>query len=385
MFKRWNLLLCAAMLAANSFRADAQAGLVMPFEPPNARAAALGGFHSALTDDFSSAFYNPAGFASISPVKSYLESNFELKSSDTIYSLYNDKFSGEALLNLIKDKIETGIVLSGPISFGAIKNGFGWRVFNATRMDISWDNNNVFVVYPVMSEEFAVSFGYGVRIYEIDNATLDAGVLIKGFYRVVYNPEGVFVQELRHFFAEVDENPYAAEIGLAFDGGIRWTKNNSFSIAFSFQNAALPVYTMYYKDLYEFARANIYKTDFSEMKPRLSAGISYRLKSMIMHRWNTDFIFCLDYAGIYELFNIYDADVLNSLLFIRAGIEIRILEVLSLRGCWSEWSPGGGIGIDFTYFILDFALFGHRSGIDINSRQSWVATLGIHFQSQQRK
>ncbi|GMO28195.1 MAG: hypothetical protein LBG79_08145 [Spirochaetaceae bacterium] len=356
--------------------AYAQERLVIPFEMPSARAEASGGFHSALTDDFQSAFFNPAGFAALNPVKLYSETSLQIKSVENVYNLYLDKFSGDALLRLIRERIEAGIVLGGPLCFGGINNGFGWRVYNAFRLNFSWDNNNVFVVRPMISEEFAAAFGYGLRLVDYNGITLDAGAFAQGFYRIVYEPEDVFVQELRHFFAEIDQNPYATEIGVSFNAGLRWTKNDNFSLAFSCRNLAPPVYTSYHYNLYKLFQSNVYKNVWGRMTPGLQAGFTVRFPSEIMHRWNTDLIFSADYSGIYELFAGSEKDLL---LFIGAGIELRILEVLSLRGGWSEWSPCGGIGIDFTSFLLDISVSGKPISGSINDKKIWSISLNLSF------
>ncbi|MDR2468004.1 MAG: hypothetical protein LBD22_03495 [Spirochaetaceae bacterium] len=356
----------------------AQSDSYLPsFEIPNARAAAMGGFHAALPDDFSASFFNPAGFAAVRTTAAVSEITLEINSIETLYNMFFGEASGLELIKLITERIDANAVFLGPFSFGKVHEGWGWRFFNATRFNVFWSRDDIFVFSPKFSEEFVYNIGYGYRLMESGDETLDIGITGKLFYRLTYDPHEIFIQEAKHTLAEMDEKPYTATLGGGFDAGLRWTRNNTFSVGLNFKDFFTRGYVTEYRNIYKYFEREIYDSTVMMIKPHISLGFALRLKSPIMHRWNTDLILTTDYHGLLELMM---RDYTKSpLLFFTAGFELRFLEVISLRAGWAEWHPAGGLGINFTAFQLDLSVFGKTQGNTIDARKTIVINLGFLF------
>jgi hypothetical protein len=359
------------------FAAGAQEPRIEAFLLPNARAAGMGGFHAALTDDFSSAFNNPAGFAAISKKKSVTEFSYELNNIDMMYNIFYGELSDEEMFKYLQGRVEGNFVMGGPLSFGCIDNGFGWRCFNVSRLNIIWDRNVVFLLNPRASEEFLFSAGYGARLADSGDSTLDAGAAVKAFYRLLYAPNGIYLQEIKHILAEIGEKNFISQFGCGIDAGLRWTKNDMISFALVCRDLFSPAYITHYRTINKYIKQEMYDASVETIKPCLSAGFSWRLKSPIMHHWNTDLIINADYHGVLELFE--KSDISPALLF-AAGLELRFLEVVSVRAGWSDWLPCGGFGINFTAFQLDFSLSGKEYGKKPGMGKTVVADLCFLFQ-----
>jgi hypothetical protein len=94
-----------------------------------------------------------------------------------------------------------------------------------------------------------------------------------------------------------------------------------------------------------------------------------------MHRWNADLIISGDYSGILDA----RSHKRNQLLYLSAGLEIRFLEVTSLRIGINEALPSGGIGINFTRFQLDMSVGGRELGTSAGERSTWFANIAFTF------
>jgi hypothetical protein len=371
-------LLAAVFAALAAGSAGAQdTSHIQAFDMPSVRAAALGGFHAALTDDFSMAFNNPAGFAAIRDTHSISEFTTEVSTVKTLYQIYNNDITGDDLLKLASTRVDASFNLGGPFSIGKISNGVGWRFYNVTRFNFFWDRKDVFRLNPTLGEEFALSGGYGFRLFEGDGRTLDAGVSMKAFYRLIYEPRGVFIQEIKHILAEMDEKPYEAQWGGGIDLGLRWSWQDWFSAALVYKDIFSPAYVTNYRNFSRYVQQEMYDSQIMTVRPRISAGVTARLESPIMHHWDTDIVISLDYSGLYELFT---RDPRSRLLYINAGFELRFLEVVSVRAGWSDWSFCGGFGFNFSVFKFDFSLGSKELGSYPGERKTLVAGIGFLFQ-----
>lgn len=369
-------LFCAALnICVFSGTAAAQ-DFVQHFDLPNARANAMGGYHAGLVDDFASAFFNPAGLALMRETFSAAQISVEMSNFELMLDLFAGKLTGEYFLSLIKDSLDGYLAIAGPISIGKIKNGFGWHVFNASRMNILWDREDIFRYFPRISEEFVLNAGYGYRLIDSGDSGLSVGISVRGFYRFLYAPDNLYVHEVQHLFAEWREKPYRNELGIGFDLGLLWTRDDNFSFG------------IYYKDIFSYATVSHYsnfdgwlnqqmqKSESMPVSPRVGLGITYRMKSPIMHRWDSDLLFSFDYTGIADAVRKTGT---NQLYFITAGAELRFLEVISVRVGCANMMPSGGLGINLTGAQLDIGISARQLTNTPWERTSLTANLSMTF------
>jgi hypothetical protein len=342
---------------------------------PSTRALSLGGNHAALVDDFSNAFNNPAGLAAIEPVFSVGEFSIDTISVETIAQLYINDLSVGTIQKLIKERLDVALTIGGPFHFGRIKNGFGWRIFNVTRMSTYWERNEIYYLTPRFSEEIVGNIGYGYRIMDGGEATLDAGILAKAFYRFVYMPNHVYIQEVAHILSQMKERPFESQMGGGIDLGLRWTTHDSFSLAVVYRDVVSPAYVTKYRDIEKFMSSIMYEESAEFVEPLLSFGFTWRMISPEMHRWNTDLILSGDYSGVLDA----RTHKRHQLLYLSAGLELRFLEVTSLRVGVSEALPRFGLGINFTRFQLDMSVGGRELGTSPGERSTWFANIAFTF------
>jgi hypothetical protein len=355
---------------------DRDGAHLAPFELNSVRAMALGGHHAALVDDFSHAFNNPAGFGAIERKVSVAEISVTATSMEILSEIYFNDVTIDTVLGMIKDRVEASTVIGGPFNFGVIDNGFGWRVFNVSRANLYWDRDDIFLLNPTFSEEAVLNFGYGKRLVSTDHATFEAGILLKGFYRIAYIPEGVFIQEIKHVFSEMKYQPFESQIGGGFDAGLRWTWQDSFSIGLAYKDIYSPAYVTRYLNLEQFNQQVMYQEKVKTVDPRLSLGIVWRLPSPEMHRHNTDLIFAADY----NILPGTGTEKRNPLLNFSAGLEFRFLEVVSLRAGFADFLPSGGVGFNFTFCQLDITYAGKELSGELYKRSTWILSVGLSFQ-----
>ncbi|MDR3325345.1 MAG: hypothetical protein LBS82_05105 [Spirochaetaceae bacterium] len=377
------LLLTLLFLPAPA-RAEVPTNHIYPFETPSARAAALGGTHAALTDDYYTAFNNPAGFAAIPQKIRFAELSAEMDHIDFLMSLYFGDVTVQSFRQMIMKPSEAYALIGGPISFGMISNGWGWRVFNATRANIYWNGVTQRFMDARYSEELALNIGHGFRLMRTDRATLDVGITLKGFYRLVFLPERTTntiddlitaMQEARNVFSTMGDHPWETQIGGGIDIGIRWTWDDSFSLGLACKDPYSPAAVTGYRNLTQYSSMVANRSEYKTVAPKLGAGLSWRIPSQKLHRFNTDLILSVDYNNFLD-------PILSSrspLLPISVGLELRILEVLSLRAGFADLLPSGGLGVNFTYFQFDAAYGGKEISATPGSDTTWFLSLNLIF------
>jgi hypothetical protein len=94
-----------------------------------------------------------------------------------------------------------------------------------------------------------------------------------------------------------------------------------------------------------------------------------------MHRNNTDLIFTFDYENLLEPFYINPSTLLN----LSAGMEMRVLEAISLRAGISDWLPCFGIGFNFTVFKFDVAYKGIEQGSIPGEQTTYAIDVSLQF------
>jgi len=356
--------------------------VIRPFEMPSSRMAALGGEHAALVDDFNGVFFNPAGFAGARPMFEVLELSTEIINTDFYSQLlidaYNDNvdFNADLLKKLINNHLNADLGVGGPLSFGKISDGWGWRFFNVSRASAVWNPDEMFQINITLSEEFVFNAGWGFRLVDTEKSTLDSGFNLKSFYRMAHIPDRVFIQEILHILQEMKDKPYETQAGVGFDLGLLYTWNNSVSLGLVWKDPYSPAYVTRFQNLKRFFDNYAYIKTFQRVKPRLAAGLTIRPFSPERHRHNTDLVFSFDYNG---LMDINSDNRRNQLLDLSAGIEFRFLEVISLRAGWSEWQPNFGIGFDFSFMKLDLSYSMYELGKELNEDVVWGINLGLLF------
>jgi hypothetical protein len=349
---------------------------VEPVSFPFARLSALGGSHVGLDADFSSLFVNPAAFAGAEPKKNFAEISFDVIYVDLIYKMIFTDDPLAEMRDALTDHFEATLDVGGPVAFGGVGPNYGWGLFNVSRLEAVWDRQTIYMLTPSLSEEFMFAGAYGFGLYRGDTARLDLGLTGKIFLRMGWISEATYLQEIKYLINNLAEMPFEVQLGAGFDIGLRWTLFESLSFGLVFYDPFAPV------QVTKYSRAS--KVDDQEMiaqgtvpvTPRASAGISWRVVSQFWHYYFSDITFSVDYVGLLE--NIAEKPR-DPILNISAGVEIRMLEVFSIRGGFFGMQPAGGLGINFTFMNIDLALYAEELGVHPYSYPTTAMTINISF------
>ena len=345
---------------------------INPLVMPSARAAATGGYHAAYAEGFNAFFSNPAIFAAIEPQKGFSEFSYSINNFDifSIFASSDDEMRGKFF-----ERLEEGIVLQmelgGPISFGAIKEKWGWGVFNVTRMHLEWTRDVVWKIHFRLSEELFFLSGFGFRVIDDGDVIADVGFVAKVFFRAGYLPK-MFITAIKNFWEDMSRDVFESQLGMGADIGARFTFYDIFSIGLNVHDPFSPAYVAEYRNIDQFYKQNMVDSGMVTVTPRLAAGLALHLKGIGIVV--SDFVVTVDYN---QLLPFLEVSPRSPLLEFGLGIEIQFLEVLSLRVGFNELLPCGGIGLDLTLFKFDAAVMMKELGKDPGDFSTWAASLSI--------
>ncbi|MDR2445589.1 MAG: hypothetical protein LBD44_06620 [Spirochaetaceae bacterium] len=343
---------------------------------PFARVNALGGNHVGLNTDFSSLFSNPALFASAEPKKNFAEISLDVIYVDLIYRMIFTDDPLSEMRDAFTDRFTAFIDLGGPIAFGWMGRNYGWGLFNVSRFETIWDRQAIYMLTPTLSEEFTFAGAYGFSPYMGNTARLDLGVTTKIFVRLGWISQATYLQEIKYLMNNLTEIPFEIQFGCGFDVGLRWTLFESLSFGFVLYDPFAPVLVTKYSRASKVADQQMIDQGTVPVTPRASVGISWRMASPFWHYYFSDITLSVDYVGVLE--NMAE-NPRDPLLNISAGIEVRMLEVFSIRGGFLGMQPSCGIGIDFTFMNIDLAFYMKELGILPSSYPTAAITIDISF------
>lgn len=375
---RKNLLFLLLLpLGFSSLYADHEA----PFMLPSARYAGLGGSHAALSDDFTSLFINPAGFYAAKE---------EFSAAELSLSIYGPLFdiadivteymgsSGNLDISGIVGPggLATGADLGGPLSFGWVGRGLGFGFFNRTVMDAKTAGTSV---RANASEELLLLGGYAFRIVQKETHLLDAGFLGKGYLRGSLDLEASILTANDLFDDDpLTEQPFTTLAGVGLDLGFLYRYSNIFSIGLVYKDLYSPAIETTYASSDDFFSGEeaVDSGSYTTIRPSLDFGFAYTPHSSFLEKYVSRLSFLLDYRDILDLFYLVPR---NPVLNAGFGIELVVLDALSLRAGIGDALPALGFGIDFTFMQLDFAMRGVELGFDPGMNPTYAIDVGLLF------
>ena len=69
----------------------------------------------------------------------------------------------------------------------------------------------------------------------------------------------------------------------------------------------------------------------------------------------------------------------HPLLNIGLGVEVTVLNALTLRAGIADALPALGFGLDLSFMTLDFAVYGRELGLDPGMQPVYAMSLGLLF------
>lgn len=373
----------AAILAALTLFplcAEAQTK-VAPFSLPSARMMALGGPHAAAASGLDAIFENPTGF--VSEETEFSAASLVLNLTGPIFDVVNMVVSGgdplADLPTLFDDNgrlyLQTDIL--GPLAFGLAGKGLGFGLFNRTMMTL--DASSLLAVRYAVSEEFLLAGGYAYRIILSDRQTLDVGVMPKGFIRATVedNKSLSDVVDLASDPTDLLASPFTMTSGIGVDLGVTWSLDRVLSVGLVARDAYSPAMVTTYADFDTFSgNPGSGTSEYAVVPADLSVGVAYEPSLVLLDRLGADLLILLDYADILDLFSIIPR---NPILNVRAGMELQLLDILSLRAGVKDALPTAGFGINLSAFTFSLSMFGTELGIEPGARPAFNLLVAFDF------
>lgn len=352
-----------------------------PFDFPNARLAALGGRHGTLVNDFTALFTNPAGF---------IEAKEEFSVSELSLSVYGPVFDiADTLVNYFGSSgsldisgivgpggLATGLNLSGPLAFGWVGRGLGFGLFNRTIANAATLGSTIKVQ---AVEEFLMTGGYSFRIVNNNQSLLDVGFLGKGFVRGSLPLQASILSVTDLFDGNpLDTQPFTNILGVGIDLGILYQYNRTYGVSLVYHDAYSPVIVVPYSSTSAFisGEAASGSGTYNTIKSSLDLGFSVTPRFYVLERYVSRLTLMADYRDILDLWALIPR---NPILNIGLGVEMVVLDALSLRAGITDALPALGFGIDFSFMQFDFAMRGVELGLDPGVQTTYAVDMGLMF------
>jgi hypothetical protein len=378
-------LLGIAGLGAQSFTGES-------VQLPSARIAAIGGVHVALNDDISTLFANPAGFRGVEPQLAASELTMNLAGPVfSIADLVLRASGGVSPVTLLSDPAVQSLLtslyasagLNGPISFGYVGEGLGFGFFNCSNVSFT-TQGTVPTVTARVSEDFLFAGGYAfsIPLPASMKSTLDLGIELKAFARGTITLTQSILSILTLLLAPSPAilfgQPFALDVGIGVDVGVLYSWNTTISVGIVGHDLYAPMLRNDYGSFSAFSAGTPPSISYGVAPIDLSAGILYSPSLGALESYISGLKLMLDYGDILD-FLTHPVTSTNPLLHIGAGVEVVLLEILSLRGGFSQGYFSAGLGLDLTWFQLNLSMYGSELSSEPGLRPVYNLLVGFEF------
>ncbi|HCM25520.1 MAG TPA: hypothetical protein DIC34_03045 [Treponema sp.] len=354
---------------------------VAPFVFPSARSGGMGGTHVAMADDFSTLFYNPAGFAGAKDELSVAEISME--TVGPVFDIIDavTEFLGPAgtldISNLVGERgLTTGFDLGGPMAFGWIGRGLGFGFFNRTYVEAKAAGIQL---NATAFEDIFLVGGYAFRLEPASGHTIDFGFAGKGFLRAS-GELGASVFSIETIIPDdpLGGIPIKMTAGVGVDVGVIYSYDSLFAVAIACRDAYSPALVSDFNSVDELlsGSSGASSEEYGRIDPSLDVGIAFSPRIDIIQRYVSSLVFAADYRDFLDLAALIPR---NPVLNVALGTEIVVLDALSLRAGIADALPNAGFGIDLSFMKFDFAMRGKELGLDPGENPAFVMDLSLTF------
>jgi len=358
---------------------------VAPFVLPSARMMARGGPHAASASGLDAMFENPAGFASDETELGV--SALVFNPAGPIFDIIGMVVGGEdplaGLSTLFDDsgRLYVQADILGPLAFGYAGKGLGFGMYN--RSVITLNAASLLTVEYSISEEVMLMGGYAYRFRIGSRQVLDVGIMPKGFVRATIGDIGSLddVIDLASSPASLmSGSEFTMVSGLGFDAGVRWSLDDSLAVGFVAHDAFSPAMSTTYTSFTDFTAdpqaAKVGDSAYAVVKPNLALGIEYKMPFAFLDLLGAELVVLADYVDILDLMAVIPR---NPILNLGLGVELSLLDILSLRAGIKDALPAAGFGVDLAAFKFSLAMFGKELGIEPGARPLFNLLVALDF------
>ncbi len=433
--KKVLLLLCLILIAIPSFTQ-----VIERIEPVDVRSLSMGASYYTDTESFYSLFSNPAaigltGDKNLWPPIISMVAGGDLFNIAEITNMVTDGTSGtrpttgeealseyESLYNDVNNTIgEDGFNVSskigGPLTFGAIKNNFGWGFANTISISaklnldgelLSFDIPDNFedltgftqddinsipnledsLTLPmVLTTDFNtdVFLGYAVPLDLGLLGTISVGVSGRGIsqFSVAYQDDlkTLYQSDTSFAFSVI---PAAVSFGFGLDVGLQYKFLDMLNVALVWQDAYSPVWTNTYSSLSKIADADGstgFEYSIIDSQLGLGASVDIPLEKLTGNIISHSAVYA-NYKDFLQLIDKAEKGTLyrDPLLDLAVGTEVVLFETIALRVGMNQLFPSGGIGVYLGNLKLDFSVHNEELGYIDNDWKQLTFGLAITIQ-----
>jgi hypothetical protein len=343
----------------------------------SARAAALGGLHAALADDPTTLFSNTAGLRSVRPQWTFSEVTFSFYDSAAA-------IAAEAIAGTGGGSADRRGTFSiwGPLALSYVGNGWGFGLFGSL-------NVYMHAYAPVpgareMLEPNLVLIGakaFRIPLPERWQSTLDFGFSLLGFA----SARGVTETDIRQVLqSSVSPTELLASItdfrravGASAEFGFLYSFKDLFSVGLTGRNLSF-VQIRNFSSLEGFLGGEASSALYNFLPLDISAGVLFRPPLGWFGRYISDLKLMADYHNIFD-FLFYPSGATNPLLHVGVGMEVVLLEIVSLRAGYYQCQPSFGLGLDLSLLTVNIALFGREMSSEPGGSPVRCYSIGLEF------
>ena len=357
---------------------------------PSARASALGGPHVAGVDDLSVLFANPAGFRSAGPQLSVAEISVNVAGPifDTASVIIAADSSDPAqilqspnVLSLLSN-FNALANIGGPIAFAFVGDGLGFGFFNTSRVSLT-GVGAIPNITASLAEDIMFLGGYALRIPFDEESihALDVGASLKAFVTGSVDVQRSVLDLANNFDIDADlilGAPFTLVVGVGVDLGIHYRLGEVLSIGLVGRDLYTPISSSTYSTTQDFLDSVAATSTSAPTAPiNLAAGLQWSPPLGVTQAFS-DLNVMFTYDDILDFWT-HPATATNPILHVGLGVEIVMLEVLSLRAGFNQGLFAAGMGIDLSVFQLSLSMFGTEQSAQPGLAPLYNVLLGIGF------
>ena len=363
------LALCIAMAlpSAAAFALD-------PFDFSTSREKSMGGEHAALADDFSVILSNPAGLADVP--RQFSAADLSIQAEGPVFDIANLLLGGSStsvagITSFLADndyKIHAGAEISGPFAFGYTGGGLGFGLFNKTGLVLNI--TDITDIDLDAAENILLTGGYAVRFDLGKGNELAAGLSAKGFVRGSVDPT-MGITQLYDYVSgasspmSVLSDTFTLTTGIGIDAGLRWSWEGQLAAGLVCHDVYSPAIVSQYSSLMGFlsdpAGSSEGSPTYDTIDRKLDFGLMWKPRLDRLSHIIDSLVIAIDYKDILDFMSLIPR---NPILNVGAGMEARILDIVTLRAGVDEALLSAGIGLDLGVLTLSLAAYGSELGLD---------------------
>jgi hypothetical protein len=329
----------------------------------------MGGAFTAIANDESTVFYNPAGYGRIKdPIISVFSIGAKINIDNSALDVYNAIISGKDITssgNIIEYLSNTTIApgISGPIYFGRVGKNSGFAFYNTTSILIDTRPGAIFPTARFYSyADLGFVGGFGRELPFLNN--LYGGFNFKVVLRVKSKLEGTVVSVI-DTLEESEGIPIAKSVGFGSDLGLLYTPLEYLSLGVTFRD----FFGTRFSTWNNLSGSENFPK--SMIKPRISLGIAvYPLKTIEVAQKSKDLVITADY------YDLLSSSILQNIKF---GVKYTASRALDIYGGFDGGYLTGGAGFNIKIFHIGLYYYVDELGAYPGARPVQNLLLNLAF------